>query len=102
MTDLLEEFVFEDFPLVIGRGLEADITLEDRWVSRFHCEIRVVEGGLVVRDLASKHGTLLNDAPITEGVLKPSDILSVGLSTIVASYEVEGVDQGHVETTASS
>lgn len=85
--DETEEVIVERFPLVIGRSPEADITLDDRWVSRRHCELQLRDGELVVRDLESKHGILVNDSPVSEARLQPGDTLSVGLSTVVAAYE---------------
>ncbi|HUG70179.1 MAG TPA: FHA domain-containing protein [Pirellulaceae bacterium] len=86
------EFVFDQFPLVIGRSEEANVTLDDRWASRRHCLIETHDGMLIVQDLGSKHGTLLNDAIISEAVLKPGDRLSIGLTTLTATYDVVGVD----------
>ena len=87
------EFVFDRFPVIIGRSEDADVTLDDRWASRRHCLIESQDGVLVVRDLDSKHGTLLNDAVISEAVLKPGDTLSIGLSTLTATYDYTGVEE---------
>lgn len=86
------EFIFDRFPLVIGRSEDADITLDDRWASRRHCLIEAQDGTLVVQDLGSKHGTLLNNAIISEAVLKPGDRLSIGLTTLTASYDNADVE----------
>lgn len=83
------ELVLHQFPLVIGRGAESDILLEDRWVSRRHCQIEERDGLLVVRDLGSRHGTLVNNAPVAESPLLPGDTLRVGLSTLVADYDAQ-------------
>lgn len=88
----LAEFVFDQFPLVIGRSKDADVTLEDRWASRRHCLIEAQDGALVVQDLGSKYGTLLNDAVISEAVLRPGDKLSIGLTTLTASYDDAGAE----------
>lgn len=82
-----DEMVVERFPLVIGRSPEADITLDDRWVSRRHCELLMQDGNLCVRDLGSKHGILVNDSPVTEATLQPGDTLNVGLSTVVPAFD---------------
>lgn len=87
LTKQSAELVFDHFPLVIGRSEEADVTIDDRWASRRHCLIEAQDGELVVHDLGSKHGTLLNDAIISEAVLKPGDTLSIGLTTLTASYD---------------
>ncbi|MBP88355.1 MAG: hypothetical protein CMJ64_16840 [Planctomycetaceae bacterium] len=92
--DQPEEVVVDRFPLVIGRSPDADITLDDRWVSRRHCELEMIDGVIVVRDLGSKHGILVNDSPVCESPLQPSDTLNVGLSRVVAVYEKAFVAEG--------
>lgn len=92
MASQSAEFVFDQFPLVIGRSENADIKLDDRWASRRHCLIEAHDGTLVVQDLGSKHGTLLNDAIISEAVLKPGDALRIGLTTLIATYDDASVD----------
>ena len=77
------ELVVDHFPIVIGRSPEVDITLDDRWASRRHCEIDLRDGLLIARDLGSKHGTLVNDVCVSEAVLQPGDRLCVGLSVII-------------------
>jgi hypothetical protein len=85
----VHEFQLERFPIVIGRSDSADIQLSDRWVSRRHCEIDADHGQLIVRDLDSRHGTLVNSRPVAECVLLPGDRLNVGLSEFVASYATQ-------------
>lgn len=79
------EFRLDELPLVIGRSLEAAVRVVDRWASRHHCEIDESDGALVVRDLGSRHGTLLNGEPITDATLKPGDRLTVGMTTFIVS-----------------
>lgn len=78
-------FVLDRFPMIIGRGSEVDIHVEDRWGSRRHCEITEVDGALMVRDLGSTHGTLVNGVLQEESRLEIGDQLTVGLSTLVVS-----------------
>ncbi len=47
--------------LSLGRDSDADIALDHATVSRRHGALRVVEGRLEVRDLASRHGTFVDD-----------------------------------------
>jgi pSer/pThr/pTyr-binding forkhead associated (FHA) protein len=72
-----------EFPSRVGRSPAADICVDDRWVSRDHCEIDCENQSLVVRDLGSKHGTYVNGQPITYVQLHSGDELSVGLSRFV-------------------
>ena len=44
----------------IGRAEDKDIVVDDRWVSRYHAQVRREEGRYVVVDQDSKNGTLVN------------------------------------------
>ena len=79
----------DDLPVVIGRGDQADITIDDRWVSRVHCLLSLVDERLVVRDLESKHGTFVNESPVSSAELTDGDRLEVGLSTIVVRQHAD-------------
>jgi two-component system, cell cycle response regulator len=73
-------------PLVLGRGEDCDIVIPDPSVSRKHLQIscrRVLKGGkedliVVIRDLGSKNGTLVNYSAVHQKVLKPGDKISMG------------------------
>ena len=79
------KFPVDELPLIIGRSPEVAIRVGDRLASRRHCEIAEKDGLLVVRDLGSSHGTLLNGQPVTESTLTPGDKLTVGLTTLLVS-----------------
>ena len=51
-------------PLLVGRGSDADILLTGPLVSRRHAEFHETEAGVVVIDLGSQNGVLVNGAPI--------------------------------------
>jgi pSer/pThr/pTyr-binding forkhead associated (FHA) protein len=72
-----------EFPQRLGRSPSADICIDDRWVSRYHCEIDYQQDALTVCDLGSKHGTFVNGQPVKRVRLRPGDELSVGLSRFV-------------------
>ena len=86
---LHQEIPLPEFPVRLGRSAEADICIEDRWVSREHCEIDCIDGVLRIRDLGSKHGTFVNGLAVTAADLKPGDQLSIGLSIFLVQYECE-------------
>jgi len=52
-------------PLLVGRGSDADILLTGPLVSRRHAEFHETEAGIVVLDLGSQNGVLVNGTPIT-------------------------------------
>ena len=66
----------------IGRSDEAMIRLNDRFVSRIHCRVELVDGELVVRDLESRHGTFVNGEAVTEAPVRPGDTLLIGMSRL--------------------
>ena len=78
--------IINKLPVVIGRNPEADVRLDDRWVSRVHSEISEINGTLVVRDLDSHNGTLVNGQYIKEAHLFPGDQLTVGLTSFQVQY----------------
>ncbi|MRG58929.1 DUF2662 domain-containing protein [Agromyces sp. CFH 90414] len=68
---------------VIGRGSEADVTLDDTGASRRHAEVQWDGSRARVRDLGSTNGTQLNGAPVKEAVLEPDSVITIGRSRIV-------------------
>lgn len=63
----------------IGRDEGCFIRLGSSDVSRKHCVLVPTPKGLLVRDLGSQNGTLVNDAAIEgETLLHPGDFLQVG------------------------
>ncbi|MCU0684394.1 MAG: sigma 54-interacting transcriptional regulator [Polyangiaceae bacterium] len=70
-------------PLVIGTGDDCDLVVVDSRVSRRHCELRVTERGVLLRDLGSKNGTLLRGVPLIEVLLPPGVAVTLGGSELV-------------------
>lgn len=66
--------------LVIGRSADCDLPLiEDKEVSRQHCELTLVDEMVRIADLGSKNGTLVNGVPISGAYqLQDDDIILVG------------------------
>jgi two-component system, NtrC family, response regulator GlrR len=63
---------------VIGTHPSAQLKLADRTVSRFHCELQLDGGRVIVRDLDSKNGTRVDGVAVTVAPLRPRAILHVG------------------------
>ena len=85
------EIVVERFPVDLGRGEDAGLRIDDRWLSRRHCRLDLIDGVLTVRDLGSRHGTYINGQVVRESKLLPGDELCIGLSHFVAEYESSAV-----------
>lgn len=68
---------------VIGRGSDADITLDDTGTSRQHIEILWDGKRGQVNDLGSTNGSKLDGRPITKAVLQPGSVIEIGRTRIV-------------------
>jgi pSer/pThr/pTyr-binding forkhead associated (FHA) protein len=87
------EIAVRNLPAVLGRSLDADLRVDDRWISRVHCEISEIRGTLVVRDLKSSNGTLVNGRCIEEAHLLPGDRLTVGMTSFEIQYTQNRITQ---------
>ena len=79
--------IINKLPAALGRNPDADVRLDDSWVSRVHCEISEISGNLLVRDLGSTNGTLVNGKQVNESHLLPGDFLTVGLTIFRVQYK---------------
>lgn len=70
----------------IGRK-GADLSLRDPEVSRQHCVIQIYDESLILRDLKSSNGTLVNGFLIKEELLKDQDRIRIGNSTLQLSVQ---------------
>jgi len=70
--------------LVIGRGPDAGLSLEDPQVSRAHVQLLRVPDGLRLTDLDSRHGTLLNGEPVREPrLVRSGDVITLGATLLI-------------------
>jgi len=72
------EFELEPGFNTLGRNPTNDYRVHDSTVSSFHCEIVLSDESVLVRDLGSTNGTFIDNQPVTEGQLKPGQILRLG------------------------
>jgi predicted component of type VI protein secretion system len=62
----------------IGRVEDNTFQLEEPSVSSYHCEVLLRGNDVVVKDLNSTNGSFINGEKVTEGVLKPGQVLRLG------------------------
>lgn len=67
-----------DHVYVVGRAVTSDIPIFDPTISRRHAELRVVKGGVSLKDLGSSNGTFINGTKVTEGTLAANDSVTFG------------------------
>ena len=83
----------ESDPLVLGRIGDADVLLDNPYVSRRHAKIVRDEKGYAVEDLGSKNGTFVNGTRLaeTERRLKTGDRIELGPGQVVLRFESRSV-----------
>lgn len=70
-------------PVVIGRGAQCDLRLEDSKASSRHCSLALTDGEVTVTDLGSTNGTFVDGKRIEdEASLPPEAVLHVGTHTL--------------------
>lgn len=85
--------VFND-SAVIGRASDCDLTIDDSEVSSRHAEIKVDKGILVIKDLNSMNGTLINGVPIhTLHYLQDGDQILIGRTEL----RLNGLEDNHAD-----
>ena len=71
-------YALAESPVVLGRGNDCDIRINDHSVSRRHARIQPGADGYYAVDLQSTNGTFVNDVPASICKLKDGDYLRVG------------------------
>jgi hypothetical protein len=77
---------------IIGRGSEADITVDDTGTSRKHVEILWDGKRGQVSDLGSTNGSKLNGIPLTKAPLEPDSVIEIGRTRIVFRVLAQSAD----------
>lgn len=65
-------------PFTIGRRLDNDLRLDDLSVSGYHAQLIPLLNDMILEDLNSTNGTLVNDLPIRKRVLCEGDRIAIG------------------------
>lgn len=82
--------------LVVGRGAESDLRINDPGVSRRHAEIRVTSGKegptVVVVDLGSTNGTQVDGHRVQHATLTDGAQVRIGNTTLTLHLERGGAD----------
>lgn len=77
-------FRLDEASMIVGRGTDVQIRVDDEGISRRHIELVVNHTGQVmVRDLGSLNGTFVNGEKKAEHYLSDGDRISLGSTTIL-------------------
>lgn len=60
-------------PLVIGRGADADVRLDEATLADKHARLEQLGDRVVLRDLGARDGAVVNGVPLRSAVLHPGD-----------------------------
>ncbi|MEV4196838.1 FhaA domain-containing protein [Micromonospora globbae] len=73
---------------VIGRGDQANLRLPDVGISRRHARLDFDGGQVVLTDLGSTNGTMVNGQRVSAVALNPGDMIQLGTTTL--TFRVDG------------
>src|SRR5262245_5135069 len=71
-------YALGDHALVLGRGEDCEIRINDHSVSRLHARVENRGDGYWIVDLQSTNGSFVNDVVTTATLLKDGDYLRIG------------------------
>lgn len=78
------KFTLDELQTLIGRGLDSDICVVDKYASKNHAVIEIKQRSdqkqkeFIIRDLDSTNHTYVNDTPVKSVCLKDKDIIRIG------------------------
>jgi hypothetical protein len=81
----------------VGRGAENDVVINHASISYHHCELELGFDFLLVRDLNSTNGTLVNGSRVTEARIESGQTLRLGEISMMVEWSREQVTVPKVE-----
>ncbi|MDX8395903.1 MAG: FHA domain-containing protein [Mariprofundaceae bacterium] len=94
---VISEIPLEQEETTIGRKPENSIHVDNLAVSGHHCRILKIGSKIILEDLGSTNGTLVNDKQVTKSILKHGDVVLVGKHTLTFISLDEGPVQAESE-----
>jgi two-component system cell cycle response regulator len=92
-TNVGEMHKVEGPETVIGRAMSAQVRLNDDGISRRHCRVLQIGGQVIIEDLASANGTLVNGEMIQQQALKEGDKVRLGATTMLKFTYQDKLDE---------
>jgi two-component system cell cycle response regulator len=92
-SNLGEMYKIEGPESVIGRAMSAQLRLNDDGISRRHCRILSIGGRVIVEDLGSANGTLVNGDMVQHQELKEGDKIRLGANTMLKFTYQDKLDE---------
>jgi two-component system, cell cycle response regulator len=79
--------------VVVGRAMSATVRLNDDGISRRHCRVLSIGGQVIIEDLGSANGTLVNGDMVQHHVLKEGDKIRLGSNTMLKFTYQDKLDE---------
>lgn len=92
-TNVGEMHKIEGPETIIGRATSAQVRLNDDGISRRHCRILQIGGEVIIEDLGSANGTLVNGTMIQHHVLQEGDKIRLGSTTMLKFTYQDKLDE---------
>ena len=73
-----QEYEFNQGRVIVGRSRDVDFRIENADVSRRHAAFYWSDGEIMVKDLGSTNGTMVNGYPVDTTAVHPGDVILVG------------------------
>lgn len=89
-------YTIGDETITMGRDTACTIQILDKGASRQHSEIFRIGEMCFIRDMQSRNGTFVNDAKVTEELLREGDRVQIGSTVLVfeSTAQVKGETKG--------
>ena len=92
-TNVGEMHKIEGPETIIGRAMSAQVRLNDDGISRRHCRVLQIGGQVLIEDLGSANGTLVNGEMIQQHALKEGDKVRLGATTMLKFTYQDKLDE---------
>lgn len=92
-TNVGEMHKIEGPELVIGRAVSATVRLNDDGISRRHCRVLSIGAQIIIEDLGSANGTVVNGEMIQHHPLKEGDKIRLGATTTLKFTYQDKLDE---------
>lgn len=94
-SEIGRQWPLEDTDRIVGRSIQAHVSIDDRSVSKSHAKIEIASGEVTIMDLESTNKTFINGKtldPLTPMKLTNNDQIKMG--NVIFKF----LEQGNIET----